>query len=364
MKRKSAYALLAFGLFFCAALVAGAILLIGEWGGWTKAAFVAFGALGAAALFFFFLRRSEAAFKSAFLLVAFAFAVFAVLSLLHQTLDLAQYAGDGEKIERIVRMIRDSGKWGMLVYILFQILQVVLLPLPAAVCYLSGAQVWHPLTATVIASIGVLIGSLINYLLGKFFGKRVIDWIAGKNTADRYLSFLGRRGKTLFVLMQILPFFPDDVLCLLAGFTRMSFPFFLSVMVLVRPAIIAVYCFLGGGEIIPFSGWGIPVWAAIVTVCALLALLSLRYQDRFEAYLKRRIVGSSARTHAADAAETPAEKDARLPHPKAAEGEATAAEGGEGEAKETAKTPDKQISENAEAQTDPPKQTGSDSKIL
>ena len=86
--------------------------------------------------------------------------------------------------------------------------------------------------------------------------------------------------------MQILPFFPDDILCLVAGLTKMNFPFFLVTMVLVRPAIVATYCYLGSGELIPFSGWGIPVWIAIAVVCVVLAVLSFKYQDKIEGWLK------------------------------------------------------------------------------
>ena len=61
--------------------------------------------------------------------------------------------------------------------------------------------------------------------------------------------------------------------------------YFAGVIVLVRPLIIAAYCFLGNGSIIPFSGWGIPVWLAIIAVFATLAVLSFKYQKRFEDWL-------------------------------------------------------------------------------
>ena len=68
----------------------------------------------------------------------------------------------------------------------------------------------------------------------------------------------------------------------------MNFAFFATVIILVRPLIIALYCFLGTGTIIPFSGWGIPVWIAIFAVCIALAVLSLKYQDRVEKWLVSR----------------------------------------------------------------------------
>ena len=173
----------------------------------------------------------------------------------------------------------------MIVFVLIQILQVVILPLPAVVCYVPGSRIWGAGIATLLASAGVLIGSLTAYFIGRFFGKRAVEWIAGKETTEKYINYIGNKGKIIFVLMQILPFFPDDILCMIAGLTAMNFPFFLAVMVIIRPMIIAAYCYLGNGSVIPFSGWGIPVWIAIFTVCIVLALLSLKYQDRVEKWL-------------------------------------------------------------------------------
>ena len=150
----------------------------------------------------------------------------------------------------------------MAVYVLVQILQVVILPLPALVCYVPGVYIWGAGIATLLASAGVLIGALICYFLGRMFGRRVVEWIAGKDNTDKYADYLGKRGKILFVMMQILPFFPDDILCLIAGLTR-------------------------SGTIIPFSGWGIPVWIAIALACVVLAVLSFKYEDKIKDFLKR-----------------------------------------------------------------------------
>ena len=173
----------------------------------------------------------------------------------------------------------------MVMYVIFQILQVVILPVPAAVCYIPGSLIWGPLTATFLASLGVIMGSVTAYAIGRFFGKRVVVWIAGEKSVEKYSKVIGKKGKVIFLLMQILPFFPDDILCMIAGMASMNFLFFLITLIVVRPLVIAAYCYLGSGTVIPFSGWGIPVWIAIFAVCVVLVLLSLKYQDRFENWL-------------------------------------------------------------------------------
>ena len=224
--------------------------------------------------------NKHAILKSSFAVMVCAFLIIGMIALISKAAGLNDYKTDSEKITRLTEIIRNTGRWGMVVYIFVQILQVVILPIPAVVCYVPGSHIWGAGIATLLASIGVIIGSLIAYCIGRFVGKKAVIWIAGKESTDKYINYIGNRGKVIFVLMQILPFFPDDILCMIAGLTSMSFPFFLAVMLLVRPLIIAAYCYFGNGSIIPFSGWGIPVWIAIFAVCIVLAVLSFIYQDR------------------------------------------------------------------------------------
>ena len=94
--------------------------------------------------------------------------------------------------------------------------------------------------------------------------------------------------------MQILPFFPDDILCMVAGLTAMNFPFFLATMILVRPLVIAAYCY---GSLIPVDQpWGIAVWVTIFVVCIVLAVLSFKYQERFENWLVNKFSRKKSKT--------------------------------------------------------------------
>ncbi|MGN0808080.1 MAG: TVP38/TMEM64 family protein [Candidatus Coproplasma sp.] len=235
-----------------------------------------------------FLIDREALFKSGFILVAFVAIVVVFVAIITQVFSLGDYPSDEQKTQRLIEIIKGAGAWGYLVYFIIQVLQVVILPLPAVVCYVPGSIIWGPLTATLIASAGVITGSVISYLIGKYCGKPVVIWIAGKETTEKYTNILSKKGKILFLIMQILPFFPDDIICIVAGLTGMNFIYFSVVIAAVRPAIIAMYCYLGSGTIIPFSGWGIPVWIAIFVVCIVLAVLSFIYQDRIETWLVKK----------------------------------------------------------------------------
>ena len=269
----------------CVGLTLLTYFFMSGWGVLVRAIFYAIAGVGIAASVVAFFWNKIAVLKTAFILLIVAVVTLVAFIVISEVGHLNDYDSDEEKISGLVKIISDTGAWGMAVYVLIQILQVVILPLPAVVCYVPGAIIWGAPMATLLASIGVIMGSVIAYFIGRIWGKKAVIWIAGKETTEKYSAYFGKRGKGIFVIMQILPFFPDDILCMIAGLTSMNFVYFLVVMCTVRPAIISVYCFLSGGSVIPFSGWGIYVWIAIFVVCIVLAVLSFKYQDKFESWL-------------------------------------------------------------------------------
>lgn len=228
-----------------------------------------------------FLLKKEEIFKLLFVGVALFFIMFYALILVNKVFNLDAIDSDEKKLEHIIKLIQSTGPYGKIVFVLLQILQVVVLPLPALLCYVSGVMIYGSLEAFILSSIGVFIGSMICYAIGKFCGRGVVHWLAG-DKMDKYLQILSNRGKGPFIIMQILPFLPDDVLCILAGVTNMNFWFYLVVMILIRPLVIAIYCFFGSGSIIPFSGWGIPVWIVIFVIFGIIGILTYKYQDKID----------------------------------------------------------------------------------
>ncbi len=288
MSKKLKIALLAINVALCIATVLLTCFLMDSWGVLVRAFFYCAAGVGLTVSVVTFKLKKEALFKSAFILLIICAVFLAAFIAAGKLGNFKQYETDAEKIDAFVAMIEKTGGWGMLIFFVIQVLQIVILPLPAAICYIPGAMVWGPLVGTLLASAGVILGSFINYFIGKVWGKKAVIWIAGQETTEKYSAYFAKRGKVIFVLMQILPFFPDDILCMVAGLTSMNFAFFAVTIVVVRPLIIAAYCYLGSGTIIPFSGWGIAAWVAIVAVCVALAVLSFIYQDKVERWLVKK----------------------------------------------------------------------------
>lgn len=187
------------------------------------------------------------------------------------------------------QFILSTGSMGILVYILIQACQVVILPIPAAVIAIAGGLIYGPFVGGLYCSLGVLLGSNISYAIGRFFGFRVVSWISGEQNVVKYSNILNKKGKLFLPMAFLLPMFPDDILCLISGLTRMNYKFFFVSTTITRPISVICMCYFGGGFVIPFSGWGIPVWIVLSIIISIVVVCTYKYQEQIEKWFLDRL---------------------------------------------------------------------------
>lgn len=201
------------------------------------------------------------------LLICINVVVFVVLAVYIPLMlnDLLWIFSDGNAIREY---ISGFGIWGILILFLLTLLEVVVLPIPAAVTIVIGTILFGPTVSFIVSTLGTIVGSVICFYLGRTFGQKLVSWIIGEDKTKKYSALLAEKGKVPFIIMMLFPFFPDDILCMVSGLTSMSFKFFITTVTITRPVMVAFYSYFGTGEIIPFSGWGIPVWIGLIAFAA------------------------------------------------------------------------------------------------
>ena len=189
--------------------------------------------------------------------------------------------------EDLKQIILNGGIYSYLIFFAVQFLQVTFLPIPAMVTTITGTLIFGPFISFLISFVAVILASLLSFLIGKKLGKKFIIWAIGKEDFDKWSKTL-TKGKYAFFLMMLFPLFPDDILCLVAGATtNMSYSFFITTNLITRPIGILAICYLATGKLIPFSGWGIPVWICLVVLGIISLILSFKYQNKIEAFFNR-----------------------------------------------------------------------------
>ena len=184
--------------------------------------------------------------------------------------------------EKLRDVILSWGIWGRLGFIFIQFAQVTFLPLPSTVTVIAGSLVYGPLQGGLLSTAGILLGSIFAFFLGRVFGKKLVVFMVGEKTCDKWTHFLSN-AKYSFVIMMLLPIFPDDVLCLVAGLTNMSWTFFTVTNLISRP--IGVLSVSYVNALIPYHGWGLAVWAVIIVAIVVVIVLAYKYQKQIENFI-------------------------------------------------------------------------------
>ena len=202
---------------------------------------------------------------------------------------ILNWTGVWEKInsvEKLQNIILSWGFWGRFGFVVLSFLQVTFIPLPSTVTIIAGTLIYGPLQASLLSLAGILLGSMLAFLLGKVFGRKLVVFMVGEKTCKKWVDFL-TNAKYSFFIMMLLPIFPDDVLCLVAGLTNMSWTFFTLTNLIARPVGIFTVSYFGSGHLIPYHGWGLIVWAILIVLIIAVLVLAYKYQKQIENFLLR-----------------------------------------------------------------------------
>ncbi len=234
------------------------------------------------AAFLFRLFGKELAFKCCVTVYAFAVICAVMLYILLRTGFFA-IVKDEEAFEAYLKR---SGSWMSVVFIVIQFLQVVILPIPSTVTVVAGAALFNPLRGSIFSLIGIMLGSLCAFLIGRYAGARAVAWLVGKDTLEKWMKKIEGKDKLLLTAMFVLPVFPDDVLCFVAGLSSMSVWYFLTVIFISR--VLAVFITSYSITLIPFdTWWGLLIWGIFGLLVIALFIFLYRKSDAILGWFER-----------------------------------------------------------------------------
>ena len=149
------------------------------------------------------------------------------------------------------------GAFGAVVFVLFQAVQVVVPILPGGLGCLAGVLLFGPWLGFVYNYVGICLGSIAAFLLAKLYGRPILSVLFRQETIAKYEGWTNRHFARWFALAIFFPVAPDDFLCWLAGTTKMTLGRFSAIILLGKPASIALYS-LGLSTAFRFAGHLLP----------------------------------------------------------------------------------------------------------
>lgn len=191
-------------------------------------------------------------------------------------------------IDALRDYISEFGSMAVLLYILFCFLQVIILPVPGSATVAAGVALFGPFKCSVYSFIGITLGSLAAFCIGRVIGDKAVQWIVGKDTLKKWLKKLKGKDYLILSIMFLLPLFPDDVLCFVAGLSSMTWGYFIVMILITRATSILATAYSVG--LIPFTTWwGITIWVILAALVVLAFWVVCKYSDKIDYFVKHRL---------------------------------------------------------------------------
>lgn len=189
-------------------------------------------------------------------------------------------------VEALREYISGFGASAVLIFIFFQFLQVVILPVPGSVSVGVGVALFGPLRCSIFSFVGIMAGSILAFTLGRLVGYKAVCWIVGKEDLDKWLKKIKGKDYLLLSIMFLLPLFPDDVLCFVAGLSSMTWGYYIIMVTITRLISVSLTSF--SLQIIPFTTWwGILIWVIIAALVILSFWLVCKYSNEIDKFIRK-----------------------------------------------------------------------------
>lgn len=180
-----------------------------------------------------------------------------------------------------------------LCFFLLQFLSVVIAPIPSNISAAAGGLLFGTWPAFLLTFSAVTAGSLLVFALARALGRDFADKLVSRRLSEKYQAVLEAKAPMFLFLAFLFPFFPDDMLCILAGLSKLPFRRFALIVLAARPWGLLFASALGGATL------SLPLWVMVPIGLAGLGLflLGMKYADRIEGFildcLKRRRDGNN-----------------------------------------------------------------------
>lgn len=130
---------------------------------------------------------------------------------------------------RFKETIDSFGPYSPLAFILLQVVQVVVAPIPGAPVGFLGGYLFGVKWGFIYSTVGLTIGSWIAFRIAGFFEKCLVQKIVSSKKLKKFDYLMGHEGVIIGFFLFLIPGFPKDALCYILGLTPMRLGIFLII---------------------------------------------------------------------------------------------------------------------------------------
>lgn len=182
----------------------------------------------------------------------------------------------------VTRTLENFGRAAPLVFMVVQVFQVVVAPIPGELSGVVGGYLFGAVRGFFYSSLALSIGSWLGFLIGRYFGRFVRKWILSEKL-DRFDRMIKRQGGVALLILFVVPGFPKDYLCLFFGMAHFPMKVFM---------IIATFGRMPGTLMLSLQGeflfeQNYVVFGIIVAVAAVVTWLAIQYREPLYGWMEK-----------------------------------------------------------------------------
>lgn len=114
-----------------------------------------------------------------------------------------------------------------LIYILIQVAQVFVAPVPGEITGVAGGYLFGCLNGFLYSTFALTLGSIINFIFARLVGKEIIRSLIPQTYLEKFDRFFKNDGELIIFALFLFPGFPKDYFCLFLGITNLDFKKFM-----------------------------------------------------------------------------------------------------------------------------------------
>lgn len=189
--------------------------------------------------------------------------------------------------EKFAAYLESAGGWMPVAYIVLQFLQVLILPIPSFVSVAAGVALFGAFKTLIYSLLAIVPASIVGFFIGRKLGRKAVVWMIGEDSLEKWQNKLKGKDNLILTAMFLLPLFPDDILCIVAGLSTMSNRYFLIMIVVCRIVNLTGTTF--SIDFIPFNTWwGLLIWGALGILFGVLFVFIYKNTDKISEWAKNK----------------------------------------------------------------------------
>lgn len=192
-----------------------------------------------------------------------AVAILTVIVFYRQSIsNLLHIIGDQDAVSAY---LQGYGVWGPAVLFILMVAQVFVAIIPGHALMVTAGYVYGT-TGLAVIIFSTILGSQIAFFIARQYGQALIYKLASPKIIERWNGIASNQGIMFYFFSFVLPIFPSDLMCYVAGLGKISPRHFLLANILGRTVVAVSITVIG------IYGMHPPVWFWVIAVIGIAGL--------------------------------------------------------------------------------------------